>query len=305
VSKDFLVEIGTEELPPKALRSLMDAFGENLTAAIDDSRLERGDVATVASPRRLAVIVGDLAEAQEDRKVDQKGPPVRIAFDDDGNPTPAAEAFAKKCGVGVDDLNREQTDKGEWLTYEKLEQGQSTAELLPGLVEKALSSLPIPRRMRWGDGAAEFVRPIHWVVMLHGTDVIDAAVMGIRTGNTSQGHRFHSDGDVVIASPDTYLDTLEKEGHVIAAFVQHCAYHVAQEVFRETRQVREIGECDLGLDHPELGEVAGRVRVFGAEGRAEGVDPAQRTAVGLDVELTGDGEECLAAEEILFKVDLA
>ena len=218
MSQDFLVEIGTEELPPKALRSLMDAFGENLVAAIDEARLAHSDVATYASPRRLAVLISNLADAQEDRKVEQKGPPVRIAFDDDGNPTPAATAFAKKCGVEVGDLNREQTDKGEWLTFEKLEAGQSAAELLPALVEKALANLPIPRRMRWGASDAEFVRPVHWVVMLHGNDVISGAVMGITVGNTSQGHRFHSKGDVAIMSTGDYLSALEKDGFVIADF---------------------------------------------------------------------------------------
>lgn len=218
MSRDLLIEIGTEELPPKALRSLMEAFGTNLGTAIDDARLARGAVSTHASPRRLVVMIDGLANAQPDRSVEQKGPPVRIAFDDDGNPTPAALAFAKKCGVDVADLNREQTDKGEWLTFEKLEKGQSAAELLPGLIEKSLSSLPIPRRMRWGDGEAEFVRPVHWIVLLHGADVIDATVMGIKTGNVSQGHRFHSGGDVVIKSPGDYLDALEKDGHVIADF---------------------------------------------------------------------------------------
>ena len=218
MSKDFLVEIGTEELPPKALRSLMEAFGENLKVAIDEARLAHGDVATHASPRRLNVVVSDLADAQEDRKVEQKGPPVRIAFDDNGNATPAATAFAKKCGVEVADLNREKTDKGEWLSFEKLEAGKSAAELLPALVEKALAGLPIPRRMRWGASEAEFVRPVHWIVMLHGKDVVDGTVMGIPAGNTSQGHRFHSKGDVTIKSTGDYLSALEKNGFVIADF---------------------------------------------------------------------------------------
>ncbi len=218
MSENFLVEIGTEELPPKALRSLMEAFGKNLAAAIDDARLKRGDITTFASPRRLAVHVGELADAQDDRKVQHKGPPVRIAFDDDGNATPAATAFAKKCGVDVGDLAREKTDKGEWLSFETIEAGQTVAELLPGLVEKALAGLPIPRRMRWGSSDTEFVRPVHWVVMMHGDNVVDGVVMGIRAGNVSQGHRFHSGGDVVIGSADDYLAALEKEGYVIADF---------------------------------------------------------------------------------------
>ena len=217
-AEDFLVEIGTEELPPKALRSLMEAFGEELVAGIDAVRLSHGEVQTFASPRRLTVLVADLATAQEDRKVEQKGPPIKIAFDDDGKPTPAATAFAGKCGVDVAKLGRNKSDKGEWLVFESLEKGKTVAELLPDLVEEALSALPIPRRMRWGAGEAEFVRPVHWVVMLHGKKTINASVMDVAAGNRTHGHRFHSSGPITIESPDVYLDTLEKDGYVIADF---------------------------------------------------------------------------------------
>ena len=215
---DFLVELGTEELPPKALRSLMDAFGSELEAGLDEARLEHGEVTPLASPRRLAVIVRDLADRQASRDVEHKGPPVRIAFDDKGKPLPPATAFAKKCGVDVGDLSRTATDKGEWLTYSATEAGQTTSELIGGIVEGALAKLPVPRRMRWGDGDAEFVRPVHWLVMLHGPDVVDASVMGLEAGRESQGHRFHSQGPVSIPDPSAYLDVLEKEGYVVADF---------------------------------------------------------------------------------------
>jgi glycyl-tRNA synthetase beta chain len=217
-AEDFLVEIGTEELPPKALRSLQDAFGEKLVAGIDDVRLSHGEVRTFASPRRLTVLVADLALRQEDRKVEQKGPPVRVAFDDDGKPTPAAKAFAKKCGVEVAELGRNKTDKGEWLTFESVVNGETVAQLLPELIGRALAALPIPRRMRWGAGDAEFVRPVHWIVLLHGKKTIKASVMGVAAGNKTRGHRFHSSGPITISSPDVYLDTLEKDGYVIADF---------------------------------------------------------------------------------------
>lgn len=219
-AKDFLVEIGTEELPPKALRSLMTAFAKKLGERLIDARLEHGSVEAFASPRRLAVLVHELATQQQDRDVEQKGPPVSIAFDDDGNATPAADAFAKKCGVAVSDLDRQQTAKGEWLSYRSTVAGKTAAELLPGCVEAALAALPVPRRMRWGDREIEFVRPIHWVVMLHGETCIDAAVMGISAGRTTEGHRFHSDAPIAIASPDEYLAKLETEGYVIADFVR-------------------------------------------------------------------------------------
>jgi glycyl-tRNA synthetase beta chain len=215
---DLLVEIGTEELPPKALRGLMDAFAGNLGNEINEARLEHGELHAYASPRRLAVIVEALAAGQEDRRLSQKGPPVSVAYDDKGKPLPPATAFAKKCGVEVSDLGRVETEKGAWLVAETVEKGRPTAELLPALIEKALADLPIPRRMRWGDGEAEFVRPVHWVVLLHGTDVIEGSVMGIPCGNTTMGHRFHSSGPIRISKPSAYLQTLEEKGHVIADF---------------------------------------------------------------------------------------
>ncbi len=215
---DFLVEIGTEELPPKALRSLMEAFGAGLAAAIDEAPLEHGAVQVYASPRRLAVRIDDLARQQEDRKVEHKGPPIKIAFDKDGKPTAAAEAFAKKCGVSVSDLGTNKTKKGEWLAFDAVQKGSAAADLMPVLIENTLASLPIPRRMRWGAGDAEFVRPVHWIVMLHGEDVIETRVMETASGNVTRGHRFHSSGPIVISAPKAYLSTLEKKGRVIADF---------------------------------------------------------------------------------------
>lgn len=217
-AQDFLVEIGTEELPPKALRSLMDALALNLTAAIDEARLPHGRVHAYASPRRLAVIVESLAHQQEDRSLSQRGPPVSVAFDADGNLTTAATAFAKKCGVSAEQLGRTRSDKGEWLSCDVMEQGKPTAELIPGLLDAALAALPIPRRMRWGAGEAEFVRPVHWVVLLHGTQIIDATIMGIRSGNLSRGHRFHGKPEIVIGAPSEYVAALENDGHVIVDF---------------------------------------------------------------------------------------
>jgi glycyl-tRNA synthetase beta chain len=218
MSQDFLVEIGTEELPPKALRSLMEAFATNLGDAVDEARLAHGDVHAYASPRRLAVLIEQLADGQADRAVTLKGPPAHVAFDDDGNPKPAATAFAKKCGVEVNELAREKTDKGEWLIHDSVEKGKPASELMPELIERSLGNLPIPRRMRWGAGVAEFVRPVHWVVLLHGDEVIDASVMGLRAGKISRGHRFHASGDVEISSPASYLGALEQRGYVIADF---------------------------------------------------------------------------------------
>ena len=215
---DFLVEIGTEELPPKALRKLMLAFSDNLEVLLKDRRLDHGAIQALASPRRIAAIVSGLAMAQEDREVDAKGPPVTIAFDDKGEAKPAALAFAQKCGVDVQALERTKTDKGEWLSYRSVEAGASAASLLPEIVEQALQNLPVPRRMRWGSSEIEFVRPVHWVVMLHGKTVVPGIVMGHAAGSTTLGHRFLSTGEINISEPGEYVGLLEKKGFVLADF---------------------------------------------------------------------------------------
>ncbi len=215
---DFLVEVGTEELPPKALKSLMDAFAVNLAALLDENRLEHGEIRACGTPRRLAVLVDDLARSQPDRKVELKGPPVSIAFDRDDVPKPAALAFARKCGVDVSELRRDRTDKGEWLTCSTYEQGAPASQLMPAIVQQSLDKLPIPRRMRWGASDVEFVRPVHWLVMLHGRDVIEGEVLGMRAGNKTQGHRFHAPQEFTVSSPKQYLSLLEKKAFVLADF---------------------------------------------------------------------------------------
>jgi len=214
---DFLVEIGTEELPPKALTGLMNAFLENLRNAVDGARLKHGKMSAYASPRRLAVIIKALAESQAGQERVVKGPPVSVAYDDEGNVTAAGSAFAKKCGVDIEALDRKKTVKGVYLIFRERERGQKTAELMPSLVENALERLPIPRRMRWGDGEAEFVRPVHWVVLLHGEDVIEAPVMGVAADRMTRGHRSHAPDEIPIESPSKYLSTLKK-AHVLADF---------------------------------------------------------------------------------------
>jgi len=217
-TQDFLVEVGTEELPPKALRSLMLAFAEGLQRNLLEQRLSFSDVHAYASPRRLAVIVTDLAASQEAREITRKGPPVSVAFDADGKPTAAAEAFAGKCGVTIDEIGRSSSDKGEWLTYVSVEHGAPSAKLLPVCVNAALDALPIPRRMRWGDSSVEFVRPVHWIVMLHGKKIVPGEVLGVTAGNQTQGHRFMAAGPLTVKHPGAYLALLEREGFVIADF---------------------------------------------------------------------------------------
>jgi len=220
---DFLVEIGTEELPPKALKGLMAAFGSGLEQQLREQRLAFESVQAYASPRRLAVIVTALAGAQADREIESKGPPVSIAFDDAGEPTPAALAFAKKCGVALNDLGRSKTEKGEWLSYSAVEKGASAGALLPACVNAALEALPIPRRMRWGSSEVAFVRPVHWVIMLHGDRIVPGRILGIDAGNQTRGHRFMAPGWLLVREPGAYLGVLEQEGFVLADFAARLA----------------------------------------------------------------------------------
>jgi glycyl-tRNA synthetase beta chain len=217
---DLLFELGTEELPPTALRRLSGALCHELAEGLRALGLTFGSVRGYATPRRLAVLVEGLARRQPDREVERRGPAFGAAFDADGNPTRAAEGFARSCGATVADLQKQETDKGAWLVYRVHEAGRPAAELLPGVVERALAALPIPKRMRWGDSEAEFVRPVHWVVLLHGASVVPCELMGCAAGNRSRGHRFHHPGEIAIASPAAYEATLEEPGRVIVDFAR-------------------------------------------------------------------------------------
>jgi glycyl-tRNA synthetase beta chain len=216
-ARDLLIELGTEELPPKALPGLSAAFHTELTNRLRDARLPFTASRAYASPRRLAILVEGLAAMQPAQDVERRGPAVAAAFKD-GKPTPAALGFARSCGVDFDALDTLKTDKGEWLVYRASQPGRPVGELLPGFVRDALAALPIPKRMRWGSGDAEFVRPVHWLVMLYGEEVLPAQVYGIHSGNTTRGHRFIGEQALTVERPADYAGLLETRGKVIADF---------------------------------------------------------------------------------------
>lgn len=222
-SADFLVEIGTEELPPRALPNLQAAFATGLEAAIQKAELNFSGLQSFATPRRLAVLVSGLQLHQTPKRVERRGPPILQSFDDDGKPTRAAEAFAESCGVTPGELKTLETDKGSWLVYRGEVAGQAAADLLPGMVTAALNKLPIPKKMRWGDQAVEFVRPVHWVVMLLGKQVLDAKILGLTAGRTTRGHRFHAPGEIELKHPADYAKRLSSKGMVIADFDKRAA----------------------------------------------------------------------------------
>ena len=214
----LLVEIGTEELPPRALRRLSEEFANALSTGLEAARLDSGEATPYATPRRLAVHVGAVACAQPSREVERRGPRLDIAFDAVGNPTPAALGFARSCGVSVSELQPLETDKGTWLAWRSTRAGEHATALIPGIVATALGRLPLPRRMRWSDREFEFIRPVHWAVLLFGEDVIEAEILGVRTGSATRGHRFHHPEAIVLRCPADYAGALRDPGRVIADF---------------------------------------------------------------------------------------
>jgi len=251
--RDFLVELGTEELPPLALPELEKAFADGLRTALTEGSLPHDGIRSFATPRRLAVLVRGLAPAQSAQSIRLKGPPVSAAFGKDGAPTTAALKFAEKCGVEVGALSRVTEGKGEFLYFEGRKAGQTTVSLLPAMVQRSLDALPIPKRMRWGSSDAEFVRPVHWLVMMYGTELIPATILDTRSGSVTRGHRFMGARELPLAQPADYEATL-RTGKVIADFAARRA------LIRE--QVEAVGQSLGGkalVDDALLDEVTALV----------------------------------------------
>lgn len=222
MKQTLLIELGAEELPPKALHRLGSAFADSIRAALIEAGLttenEQENTELLATPRRLAVRIAAVANQAPDQNIDKLGPAVDKAYDSNGEPTPAAQGFARSCGVAVSALEHRQTEKGERLAYQGTEPGRELKEILPEIVSTALKNLPIPKRMRWGDSQASFVRPVHWLVALHGKEVVDFEVYSCRSGRVTYGHRFHCGAAIEIDHADNYTTLLEKFGYVIADF---------------------------------------------------------------------------------------
>jgi len=206
---DFLLEIGTEELPPKALETLRSALVQGLAQALQDHALDHGAIEGFATPRRLAVRVEQLSERQPPRTISRRGPALAAAFDAQGRPTQAALKFAESCGVALEQLGRLQTDKGAWLHFEQAQPGRLTAELLPELIPEVVTRLPVPRAMRWGASKVSFARPVHWIVMLYDGEVVPGRLFDIAADRYSRGHRFHHPEPVALTGAADYPAVLE------------------------------------------------------------------------------------------------
>ncbi len=243
---NFLVELGTEELPPKALRTLAEAFAENFTQALNQANLTHDSVKWFAAPRRLALQVTNLASEQPDQIVEKRGPAISSAFDADGNPTKAAQGWARGNGITVDQAERLKTDKGEWLLYKQEVKGQATENLLSDLVANALSHLPIPKAMRWGNSDIQFIRPVKTLTMLLDDQLINGTVLGIQSARTIRGHRFMGESEMTIQHADDYVALLEEKGKVKVNYDERKAMIIAdaQKAAQEVGGIADL-EDDL------------------------------------------------------------
>ena len=233
-TQNFLVEIGTEELPPKALKTLATSFADNVEAELNQAGLSFDKIEWFAAPRRLAVKVLNLATQQPSKEIEKRGPAVSAAFDAEGKPTKAAEGWARGCGITVDQAERIATDKGEWLVHRAKIEGQPTKNLLNDIVANALAKLPIPKPMRWADKTVQFIRPVHTVTMLLGNELIEGEILGVASARTIRGHRFLGEKEFEIQHADQYPQLLREKGSVVADFNERKAEILAKSQAKAT-----------------------------------------------------------------------
>ena len=233
-TQNFLVEIGTEELPPKALKTLATSFADNVEAELNQAGLSFDKIEWFAAPRRLAVKVLNLATQQPSKEIEKRGPAVSAAFDAEGKPTKAAEGWARGCGITVEQAERIATDKGEWLVHRAKIEGQPTKNLLNDIVANALAKLPIPKPMRWADKTVQFIRPVHTVTMLLGDELIEGEILGVASARIIRGHRFLGEKEFEIQHADQYPQLLRAKGSVVADFNERKAEILAKSQAKAT-----------------------------------------------------------------------
>ncbi len=254
MTEDFLIEIGCEELPPKALETLATALVTSLTNQLQQAGIQHGAVRSFASPRHIGAMVSALEAKQSDQIIERKGPPLASAFDAEGKPTQACLGFARSCNIDVDQLEQLETEKGTRLVFKQQQAGLPTPSLLPDMMIKALNQLPIPKPMRWGNLTTEFVRPVHWLVMLWGNDIIPCEILGQQASNITYGHRFLAPEPLVIAHPSHYENLLREQGSVIANFTQRKEI-IKQQIEAQATKLNAVATIDPSL----LNEVTGIV----------------------------------------------
>ncbi len=242
----LLLELGTEELPPKALKNLGQSLQSEFKKRLNACRLTFDDCKWYATPRRLALYVTGLVEKQKDQQIEVKGPSINSAYDDSGKPTKAALGWASSLGISLDEADTLKTDKGEWLYYKSVKQGENTADLIPKMFSEALSSLPIPKLMHWGDRKDLFVRPVHTLCMLYGDVLIEGSILGVASSRIIKGHRFLSRGDITLNHAEEYLSKLAEEGFVIADYEKRKAA-IRNEVEKLASSINGVADLDDAL----------------------------------------------------------
>ena len=257
-AKPFLFEIGTEELPPKSLKSLATVLEKELVSQLKQQKLIDGSTRTkvYATPRRLAVFFDAVLEKQTDQVIDRRGPAIKQAYDDQGKPTKAAIGFAKSVGLELDQVETQKTDKGEWLYCQINQPGKTAQELLPVCVENSLKALPIPKRMRWGNLQAEFIRPVKWLVMLLGSEVVEAQILSVQADRFTHGHRFHVVRKLHLRDASEYESLLEQEGMIVADFSKR-----RQQIHEQIVKLATEKNAEVYLDESLLDEVTGLVEL--------------------------------------------
>lgn len=253
--EDFLVEIGTEELPPNDLEFLSLQFAEILENSLIKANIKFNAQATevFATPRRLGIFLKDVALQQQDSVVEKRGPAITATYNADGSPTKAALGFAASCGVPFNEITELKTEKGAWLHFKQSVAGKKTTTLLSDLVQQALLALPIKRNMHWGKGEISFVRPVHWIVMMHGKNIVPGNIFGLSNSNISYGHRIHASGPIIITSPNTYVKQLA-DAKVLVSFAARRNY-IAQLITDLAKQQHGTSIIDPNL----LDQVTGLV----------------------------------------------
>ncbi|WP_456296473.1 glycine--tRNA ligase subunit beta [Vibrio sp. AK197] len=227
MAKEFLIELGTEELPPTQLRTLAQAFADNFASELKAADLEHEGIKWYAAPRRLALKVANLADGQADKIVEKRGPAIAVAFDEDGNPTKAAQGWARGNGITVEQADRLVTDKGEWLLFKQEVKGQDAKQVVVDLAAKALANLPIAKPMRWGDKETQFIRPVKTLTILFGDELIEGEILGVQSARTIRGHRFMGEQEFTIDSAQQYPEILEQRGKVMADYDKRKAIIIA------------------------------------------------------------------------------
>ena len=253
VAQDLIFEIGTEELPPKNVQNLAENLASLFSQGLKEHGLKFDSVSHYASPRRIAVSIKNLAMQQDDQLIERRGPSIKAAYDKEGNPSKALQGFARSCGVEPNQLNTLETEQGSWLVFSKTEAGKETKALFPAIAQASIHQLPIAKRMNWGSNKTGFVRPVHWILFLHGDQVVHCELLGKQAGNTTHGHRFHHPEAICIPSASEYASRLENSGGVIADFEVRKA-RIKEQALQAVNQNQQVI-----IDEDLLNEVTGLV----------------------------------------------